>query len=76
MHAGYVSGVQCDVYRSGSPTSNATTSFNAQTMLPAYKVRLPLCNGAAATCNGTWDFTLEVRQNTLQPFGVRLEELR
>ena len=71
-----MSGVQCDVYRSGSPTSNVTTSFNAQTMLPSYKVRLPLCNGAAATCNGAWDFTLEVRLSATAPFGVRLEELR
>ena len=73
----FIGGLQCDVYRSGTATSNLTLAFVAQKLLPLYKVRLPSCPGTLAettngTCSSTWTFTLEVSATWCSFFGLRL----
>ena len=60
----FIGGLQCDVYK--NPNSTLTTTFTAQTSLPLYKVRLPICLGNTVetingSCSSPWSFTLEVK---------------
>ena len=59
--AAFIGGLQCDLY-SQSSRLRLTTSFNAQSMTPLYKVRLPQCVNetlAMTSCGLSWNFTIE-----------------
>lgn len=61
----FIGGLQCDVYK--NPNNTLTTTFTAQTSLPLYKVRLPICLESTVeiingSCNSPWSFTLEVNK--------------
>eukprot|EP00798_Chlamydomonas_sp_ICE-L_P012853 gene12853-3566_t len=57
--AGYVGGLQCDVYRF---SNGLPTYFNDYSKPPSWKVRLPNCPADdlnAPGCSGTWNFAIK-----------------
>mmetsp|Transcript_32323 Transcript_32323/g.96512 ORF Transcript_32323/g.96512 Transcript_32323/m.96512 type:complete len:534 (-) Transcript_32323:519-2120(-) len=63
--AGYVGGLQCDVYNVPPPAAEPTLAA-AEAPAPAYKARLPAGCGPVETlgggCSAEWSFSLEVRR--------------